>query len=225
MKYSAVIFDLDGTLINSIEDLADSANAALKKYKFDTHPIEEYKKFVGNGLRQLIKVATPQNLDDDTIYIIWKECLNIYKNNYLNKTCLYDSILNMLQELKKLGIKMAVCTNKPDKIANEIVHKLIGSQYISVTYGERDGIPRKPDPASLIEAAKFLAVEPEKVIYVGDSGVDMICGNRAGMYSVGVLWGFREKEELVESGAQILLSNPMELIDFVKKVNCYSDKH
>ena len=215
MKYSAVIFDLDGTLINSLEDLADSGNEALTKFGFSSHPTDAYKKFIGNGLRQMMKVAAKKEIDDCLVDMLWKECRNVYNKNYLKKTCLYDNVHKMLKELKKLEIKMAVCTNKPDKLANEVVDKLIGRDYIDVVYGERDGIPRKPDPTSLFEAARYLGIAPENIIYMGDSGVDMICGKRAGMLTAGALWGFRDKEELVECGAKILLETPMELLDFL----------
>lgn len=215
MKYSAVIFDLDGTLINSLEDLADSGNEALTKFGFSSHPADAYKKFIGNGLRQMMKAAARKEIDDCLVDMLWKECRNVYNKNYLKKTCLYDNVHKMLKELKKLEIKMAVCTNKPDKLANEVVDKLIGRNYIDVVYGERDGIPKKPDPTSLFEAARYLGLAPESIIYMGDSGVDMICGKRAGMLTAGALWGFRDKEELVECGAKILLETPMELLDFL----------
>jgi phosphoglycolate phosphatase len=216
-KYSAVIFDLDGTLINSLEDLADSGNEALLKFGFSSHPAEAYKKFIGNGLRQMMKAAVQREIDEELADKLWKECKSVYSKNYLNKTCPYDNVINMLRKLKELGLKMAVCTNKPDKLANEVVEKLLGREYISVAYGEREGIPRKPDPASLNEAAKYLDVLPENTIYIGDSGVDMICGRRAGMLTAGALWGFRDREELVGSGVQILLASPMELIDYLEK--------
>jgi len=216
MKYAAVIFDLDGTLINSLEDLADSSNKALTDYGFKAHPVEAYKKFIGNGLRQLVKNACPENTDESIINVIFENARNIYNDNYLNKTRLYDNVQKMLQSLKELGIRIAVCSNKPDDFTNEIVDQLIGKDYFGVVFGERAGVPRKPDPASLLEAAKCLNVKPEETIYLGDSGGDMISAERAGMLAAGALWGFRGKQELVESGATILLSEPMELLEYIK---------
>lgn len=217
MTFTTVIFDLDGTLIDSLDDLADSANEVLAKYGLNVHPVEVYKKFIGNGMRQLIKNACPENTEASLIDAIFQDLRSIYSKNYINKTRPYDNVLNLLEKLKVLGIKMAVCSNKPDILTNEIIEKIIGKEYFGVIYGEREGVPRKPDPTSLIEAAKFLKAEPEKTIYLGDSGGDMICARNAGMYAAGALWGFREKDELTESGAQILLSNPMELLEFIKK--------
>ncbi len=219
MKYTAVLFDLDGTLINSLEDLAESANEALKKHGFKTHSTDSYKKFVGNGVRNLIKNAAPDEAEDSVVDNILEDYRIIYNKNYVNKTRAYDGIHEMLDYLKKAGIKMGVCSNKPHKPTNEIVEKLLGIEYFDVVFGEREGIPRKPDPASLIEAAEKLGVPPSQTIYVGDSGGDMESANRAGMLAVGVLWGFREKEELMECGGKILLTSPPELVEFVTGVH------
>ncbi len=215
MKYKAILFDLDGTLINSLEDLADSANEALEKHGFKTHPTESYKKFVGNGVRNLIKNAAPDGIDDTTVEKLLEDYHTIYNKNYVNKTKAYEGIPEMLDKLKKAGIKMGVCSNKPHKPTNEIVEKLLGYEYFQVVFGEREGIPRKPDPTSLIEAAQRLGVAPEQTIYVGDSGGDMESANRAKMLAAGVLWGFREEAELLACGGKILLTSPLELFDFV----------
>ncbi len=215
MEYKAVLFDLDGTLINSLEDFAESANEALINHGFKAHPKDAYKKFVGNGVRNLIKNAAPDGTDDSIIDNILHDYRIIYNNNYVNKTRVYDGICEMLESLKKAGIKMGVCSNKPHKPTNEIVEKLLGTKYFDVVFGEREGVPRKPHPASLIEAAQILGVAPEQTIYVGDIGGDMESANRAGMLATGVLWGFRDKDELIECGGKILLASPSELVDFV----------
>lgn len=217
MKYTAVLFDLDGTLINSLEDLADSANEALRKHGFGTHPTNAYKKFVGNGIRNLIKNALPDGTGDSTIDNILEDYRNIYNQNYVNKTRPYYGIHEMLESLKKLDVKMGICSNKPHKPTNEIVEKVLGKQYFEVIFGEREGVPKKPDPASLIEAAEYLGVEPGQTIYLGDSGGDMESAVRAGMLPAGALWGFRDKEELTRCGGQIILTSPIELVDFINK--------
>ncbi len=219
MKYTAVLFDLDGTLINSLHDLAESANEALKKHGFKTHPTDSYKKFVGNGVRNLIKNAAPDGIEDSVIEKILEDYRIIYDKNYVNKTRAYDGIHEMLDHLQKARIKMGVCSNKPHKPTNEIVEKLLGSEYFDVIFGEREGIPRKPDPASLIEAAEKLGVPPSQTIYVGDSGGDMESANRAGMLAAGVLWGFRGQEELIACGGKILLATPSELVDFIAGID------
>lgn len=215
MKFAAVIFDLDGTLLNSLEDLADSTNKALALHGFSEHSSEEYKLFIGNGMRQLIKNASPENTDDDKIEQILIDFRAIYIKNYINKTCPYNNIESSLRKLKEMGIRMSICSNKADKMTNEIVEKTIGKEYFDVVFGERDGVPKKPDPASLLEAAEIMKVNPGETIYIGDSGGDMISAKNAGMYAVGALWGFRSKEELENHGAQLLVSDPMELVDFI----------
>ena len=217
MKYVAVIFDLDGTLVNSLEDLADSANEALSIHGFRTHPIAAYKKFIGNGVRQLIKNAAPSSTSDTIIEKVLADYRLIYNKNYINKTKPYENILELLGILKQLNIKMAVCSNKPHEPTNKIVQEVLGQEYFEVVFGEREGIPRKPDPAALLEAAGIMGVSPEKVIYLGDSGGDMVSASNAGMYAAGALWGFREREELEEAGAQVLFTEPLELADFIKQ--------
>lgn len=217
MKYTAVIFDLDGTLIDSLEDLADSANKALTKYGFNVHPYESYKLFIGNGIRQLIKNSAPKNTEENIVDDILKDFRIIYNANYVKKTCPYNNVISLLENLKTLDIKMAICSNKADKLTKEIVQKVIGEGYFDVVYGEREGIPRKPDPASLLEAAGYMGVKPENTIYLGDSGGDMISAKNAGMFAAGALWGFRDRDELLKGGAQIILSDPMDLFGFIKE--------
>ena len=215
MKFAAVIFDLDGTLINSLEDIADSTNEALAKYGFSEQPYESYKLFIGNGMRQLMKNAVSQNTEESLIDNILKDFRVIYNRNYINKTRPYNNVVAVLEKLKQMGIRMSICSNKADKMTNEIVEKTIGKEYFDVIFGEREGVPRKPDPTSLLEAAQHMGVNPENTIYIGDSGGDMISAKNAGMLAAGALWGFRSREELVENGAQILLSDPMDLVEYI----------
>ncbi len=216
MKYEAIIFDLDGTLINSLEDLADSANEALSLHGFGTHTIAAYKKLIGNGVRQLIKSATPSDTPDNIIDKVLADYRTIYNRNYINKTKPYDNIQELLGILNQLNIKMAVCSNKPHEPTKKIVQEVLGQEYFEVIFGEREGIPRKPDPAALLEAAGIMGVSPSKVIYLGDSGGDMVSARNAGMFAAGALWGFREREELVEAGARVLFAEPLELVDFIR---------
>ncbi len=219
MGFKAVIFDLDGTLIDSLEDLADSANEALAKHGFASHPTAAYKKFVGNGVRQLIKSAVPAGTEEEIVDSILADYRIIYNNNYVNKTKPYDNIPEMLRQLKNAGIKMAVCSNKPHMPTNEIVEKVLGKDCFEVIFGEREGVPRKPDPAALLEAAEHMGITPAEVVYLGDSGGDMISARNAGMCAAGALWGFREKAELEECGSQVLFSDPLQLVEYVNRNN------
>lgn len=210
-----MIFDLDGTLVDSLEDLADSANEALHRHGFSAHPVAAYKRFIGNGVRQLVKNAVPEGTPENVAEDILTEFRVIYNNNYVNKTKPYGNVVEMLVRLKAMGIRMAVCSNKPHGPTNEIIDKLVGKEFFEVIFGEREGIPRKPDPAALLEAAGFMGVQPGETIYLGDSGGDMVSAKNAGMYAAGALWGFRDREELEENGSRVLFSDPLELVDFI----------
>ncbi len=219
MKYKAVIFDLDGTLVDSLDDIAYSANNALSMHGFNCHPTQAYRYFVGNGVRHMIKSAAPQDTGDEVIDAVLQDFRKIYNNNYINKTKPYDNIIQLLNKLQEMAVKMAVISNKLHKPTKEIVEKVIGEKYFQLVFGEREGIPRKPDPAALLEAAAIMGVKPSEAIYLGDSGSDMLCARNADMLAAGALWGFREKEELVEAGCQVLFLQPLDLIEFMNKSN------
>ena len=218
MNYKAAIFDLDGTLINSLEDLADSANAMLESYGFPTHPVEPYKYFVGNGSRKLIERCLPKEKANDPTFV--DEALERYKNIYAkhtqDKTHVYDGILEMLNELKKRNIPMGICTNKHQSAAEDIVNAMFPAGMFQSIMGDQPGLPRKPDPKKVLMIAQKFGVQPKEVAYFGDTSVDMDTARNAGFLPVGVLWGFRPKEELIEHGAKVLLETPMELFEKVK---------
>ena len=214
MKFNAVIFDLDGTLADTIDDLADSGNELLSRYNMAPHTVSEYKYFVGNGSRKLVERimpdASPEKVDEAL-----DEYKKIYDVHLLNKTKPYDGIIEMLFSLKERKVKMAVCTNKHMSAASKMIEKLFPSGMFDAFVGDRAGYPRKPDPANALYVMERIGAVPEKVAYLGDTAVDMETATRAGFLPVGVLWGFREKEELVKSGARVLLSHPMELLEKV----------
>ena len=217
MKYKAAIFDLDGTLINSLEHLADSANAMLESYGFPTHPVEPYKYFVGNGSRKLIERCLPKEQASDPAFV--DEALERYKAIYgqhtQDKTHVYDGILEMLNELKKRNIPMGICTNKHQSAAEDIVNAMFPADTFQSIMGDQKGLPRKPDPKKVLMIAEKFGVQPEEVAYFGDTSVDMDTAKNAGFLAIGVLWGFRPKEELVEHGAEVLLEQPDELFEKV----------
>ena len=214
MSYQAAIFDLDGTLIDSLEDLADSANAMLTHYGFPTHPVEPYRYFVGNGSRKLLERCLPADKGADAAFVdealaYYKEC---YAQRILNKTQPYDGIMAMLQGLQQRGIPMGICTNKHQSAADAIVGKLFPDIPFVENFGDRPGNPRTPDPQKPLQIAKEMGVAPAQVAYFGDTSVDMDTAHNAGFYACGVLWGFRPREELVEHGAQILLAQPADIL-------------
>ena len=218
MQYKAVIFDLDGTLIDSLEDLADSVNLMLEGYGFPTHDVEAYRYFVGNGSKKLMERTLPAEKasSDEFVEEALMKYKAIYKERLLEKTRPYKDVRELLTELKRRCIPLAVCTNKHNEAALTIVKILFAPDAFDEVLGDRPGFPKKPDPATPLEIAARLGVKPEEVAYLGDTSVDMETAVRAGFLPVGVLWGFRPKKELVESGAKILLETPWELLEKVE---------
>lgn len=215
MQYKAAIFDLDGTLIDSLADLADSANEMLASYGFPTHPVDPFRYFVGNGSRKLIERCLPESKQGDAAFVTealakYKAC---YEKNLLHKTRPYDGIREMLQTMQQKGIPLGICTNKHQSAATAIVDTFFPAGTFMDNIGDRDGLPRKPDPQKVLLIASHMGVKPAEVAYFGDTSVDMDTAQNAGFLAVGVTWGFRPKEELEEHGAKVLLNHPQELFE------------
>lgn len=218
MMYRAAIFDLDGTLLNTLADLADSGNELLASYGMPPHPTDAYRYFVGNGSRKLMERILP-SFSPGQIDEALARYKTIYERRLTEKSIPYDGILEMLAELKTRGVRLAVCTNKHISAAEILLRKYFPNGTFDAFDGDRPGMPRKPDPAHVLFLLGKLDIPPEETAYFGDSGVDMQTAKSAGVLPVGVLWGFREKDELVENGAEILLSHPSELLKTVDFVN------
>ena len=215
----AVLFDLDGTLVNSIDDLADSCNYALEKLGLPTHETEKFRYFVGNGIPDLMKRILPDDKKDTEIYdeifkIFWER----YSNHFVDKTCAYEGIEDLLTQLRKMGMKLAVISNKAEVFTLQVVEKTLGNRFDEV-YGKREGYPTKPDPRLTLELMKKLGVSPEECVLVGDSGMDMAASVNAGCIGIGALWGFRTKEELQSNGAVYVAQKPMQVIEIIKEIN------
>ena len=218
MAYRAAVFDLDGTLLNTLADLADSGNELLASYGMAPHPEPAFRYFVGNGSRKLMERILPGKSPEqiDEALARYKA---IYEKHLTAKTTPYAGISETLSALKARGVRMAVCTNKHISAAEALIRKYFPADTFDTFEGDRPGVPRKPDPAHVRIVLEKMGVMPEETVYLGDSGVDMQTAVNAGALPVGVLWGFREKDELMENGVQILLSKPSELlekVDFVK---------
>ena len=209
-----VVFDLDGTLANSIEDIADSMNIVLAEKGFPTHDYDTYKTFVGRGLKALVENALPDSVNDESIL---EACFNrmmiVYDENCITKTCLYPGIAELLTELQKRDIKIGIFSNKANELTQKVVNALLADWALEMVIGAGGDIPRKPNPKGAILISTKMRIAPEEMMYVGDSGVDMQTAENSGMYAAGVLWGFRDMEELLENGARILVENPMDLLD------------
>lgn len=215
MKFRAAIFDLDGTLIDSLNDIADSMNHVLSKHGFPIHPAEDYRFFVGEGMRVLVTRALPEGFSDQKLI---DQCTDQMKNEYAlrwdRKTRIYEGILPLLTFLQSQGLILSVLSNKPHEFTVKIVENYFGCSVFKCIMGA--GIfPSKPDPASALNIAKSLGIKPSEVIYIGDSAVDMKTAKSAGMFACGCLWGFREREELVENGADLVVENPEILMRYL----------
>lgn len=218
MVYRAAVFDLDGTLLNTLADLADSGNELLASYGMAPHPEPAFRYFVGNGSRKLMERILPGKSPEQIDEALGRYKA-IYEKHLTAKTTPYAGISETLSALKARGVRMAVCTNKHISAAEALIRKYFPADTFDAFEGDRPGVPRKPDPAHVRIVLEKMGVMPEETVYLGDSGVDMQTAVNAGTLPVGVLWGFREKDELMENGAQILLSKPSELlekVDFVK---------
>ena len=213
MAYRAVLFDLDGTLLDGLEDIASSANRVLGHFGFPQHELVAYKYFVGDGMEALALRILPSSHRDATTVAKVVACIDSeYSQHWLDTTRPYDGIPELLQALTVRSIKMAVLSNKPDDFAKPMVFRLLPHWRFEVVLGARPSVPRKPDPAAALEIAEHLNIFPSEFLYLGDTDTDMKTAEAAGMCPIGVLWGFRTADELVASGAKALISNPIDLL-------------
>lgn len=214
MKYHTIIFDLDGTLLDTLDDLADSMNAVLSQNGYPVREREEIRRFVGNGVGLLVERALPSDVSKQQQETCLVEFREHYNKNMKNKTKLYDGILTVLQELKKKEIKMAVVSNKYDLAVKNLIGEWFpGLISKELAIGEREGIRKKPAPDSVLEALRLLKSEKEGSIYIGDSDVDIQTAENAGLFSVGVTWGFRDRKILQEAGAKKILDRPSQILE------------
>lgn len=214
----AVLFDLDGTLVNSIEDLAASTNFALRKFGYLTHETEKYKYFVGDGIPKLIERALPENSrDNETRAKVLDSFMEHYRLHFADKTAVYEGINQLLDSLKGMGLKLAVVSNKAQEMALTVVEKLLGGKFDTVS-GKQEGFPTKPDPALTLKIIGELGVTPQECVLVGDSGMDAAAAVNAGCIGIGVLWGFRTKDELLQNGANYIAEKPHQIIGILKEI-------
>jgi len=215
--FQAIILDVDGTLLDTIQDLADSMNSTLRHFGFPIHELQKYKYFVGDGLENLVRRSLPDSAKIDPVLL--SQCIAMmqqtYERNWNVKSRPYPGIPELLDALTARGMKMAVLSNKPHDLTQKVIEMLLPSWRFEAVMGERPPIPRKPDPSSALEIASRLGVEPAGFLYMGDTATDMRTANAAGMYAVGALWGFRNAEELIESGAKKLIAKPAELLELL----------
>jgi phosphoglycolate phosphatase len=212
-----VIFDLDGTLINSIYDIADATNNALAELKCPVHEVKCYYRFVGDGALDLIRRALPEKMrDNDTILKTRALFEKYYKENYLSKTKPYDGIPELLQKLRMSDIKLAVLSNKPHSFTEKIV-KAFWQDTFDIIQGNIPDIPKKPDPVAVHIIMQKLDIDKNDTLFIGDSDVDILTAKGAEIKSVGCLWGYRTKEELIKTGADYIAKAPLDILNFIKR--------
>ncbi|MBM7865974.1 HAD hydrolase-like protein [Heliobacterium gestii] len=216
MAYKAVLFDLDGTLLDTLADLADSMNRVLARAGFPVHPVDAYRYFVGDGLATLVKRVLPEDCcDDETQRRCLAEMQSEYGQHWAVKTGPYAGVVDMIDGLASRGLPMAVLSNKPHDWTVEMTDYYFPQRPFSIVFGQRPSVPKKPDPSGALEIAERLRFAPADILYLGDTNTDMQTATGAGMAAIGVLWGFRPAGELLSSGAQRLIGHPSEIFQVI----------
>lgn len=220
--YQLAIFDLDGTLLNTLEDLADSTNYVLSLHGYPVRTIEEVRSFVGNGIRRLIEQAVPEGVETEIIDKLFEEFIPYYQKHCADKTRPYDGILELLQNLKQQGVKLAVVSNKADHAVKELCDNYF-SGLLEVSVGERVGIRRKPAPDTVNEVLQLLQMDRTQAVYIGDSEVDVETARNAKMDCIAVDWGFRDADCLQNAGAKVIVSTTKQVENYIMVTiqSCY----
>jgi phosphoglycolate phosphatase len=216
MKFKGIIFDLDGTLVNSLEDIANAMNSVLIDLDYPTHSYEEYQYFIGSGLRNLVSKSLPVYHNDETqIERCYQLMVEVYSDKCTYQTKPYNGIVELLDYLIAHNIKLSVFSNKSDELTKKIVAALFPG-YFNPVVGLSIESLKKPNPFEAMKISKTLGLQPEEMIFVGDSGIDMQTATNANMFAVGVSWGYRPEEELIANGANQILKHPFDLIQILK---------
>jgi len=217
LEFRAVLFDLDGTLLDTLADLANSMNFVLDRLGFAGHPQESYRYFVGDGIEMLVRRSLPQALLTDSLV---REGIELMRRQYgahwAEKTRPYPGIKELLHNLQKEKIELSVLSNKPHSMTVKVVNHFFSPHCFSAVYGARPQVAKKPSPDGALVLAEELGISPGHFLYLGDTSIDMRTAKAAGMFAIGAAWGFRTVEELVESGADAVARHPLEIMSFLK---------
>ena len=216
MEKDTILFDLDGTLLNTMGDLHNAFNYAIGVFGFAPRTIDEIQSFVGNGVERAIELALPHKVDEATFNKIYDEFVAYYRNNMTVETKPYDGILEMLEELKQKGYKLGVVSNKYDSGVKELCEYYF-SEYVSVAIGEGGDVVCKPDTSGVEKACRLLDSDLGRTIYVGDADTDINTAKNGGMPCISVLWGYRDKEFLVENGGNLFADEPKDIVKIIEK--------
>lgn len=209
------IFDLDGTLVNSIADLANAVNQTLRQMHYPTHPLERFYQFVGNGVQKLCERALPENATSEDQTFLLTHFSAYYESHCLQYTVPYHNIPAALEQLKSAGIQLAAASNKPQRFTEKIIHHFFGDDTFAVICGSCETRPKKPAPDIIFEIMQQLHTEKAQTIFIGDSNVDIMTAANASISSIGCTWGFRGREELIAAGANFLADDPAQLPDLI----------
>ena len=215
MKVKGVIFDLDGTLLDTLEDLADAANATLTHFGFPVHPVDSYRYFVGEGLKTLTQRIIPgSSATDAELSEYMQKFGEIYSRNWNAHSAPCSGIPEMITALLSAGLRLAVLSNKPHEFTKICVNEFFTEDSFSFVLGQREGVAKKPDPAGALELAGEMGLSVDEILYIGDTATDMQTGNRAGMKTIGVEWGFRDRSELESNKAWRIVATPDEVVQY-----------
>lgn len=213
-----LIFDLDGTLLNTLGDLCFCGNHILEKHGFPTHPLDAYRYFVGNGIMKLVERMLPENAREPSyMNRIYAEYMSFYQQHKMDTTAPYEGIVPLVDELSARGILSAVASNKAHEAMDELMQHYFPHTAFSVILGKRPNVPPKPAPDIVFDILSQTQVQASEALYLGDTAVDMETARRAGVKKIGALWGFRTQEELLAAGADFLAASPAEVLDIVRK--------
>lgn len=216
MKFKGVIFDLDGTLVDSLEDIAESMNKVLISYGFASHDLQAYKYFIGNGIKNLVREALPQGSREDSLVSkCFDSMMKEYRECCIVKTRPYGGIRELFDELAIQNIRLAVFSNKVDELTKKVVTTFFPTTHFEIVIGATPDRPRKPNPEGAFLISERLRIPPSELLYLGDTGVDMQTATHAKMYAVGALWGYRTAKELTLNGAKSLIDHPLDLLNIL----------
>ena len=216
-KTTAALFDLDGTLVDSLQDIAASMNEVLADRGMPVHPTDAYRIFVGDGMEKLVRRCLPSELDASSALCsdMVQDMKTTYATHWKNTTAPYPGIREMLEALQKAGLRIGILSNKPQAFTVETVKYIFPEVDFSIVRGAREGIPIKPAPDGVLDILSVWGVKPEEVLYVGDTNTDMQTGKNSGMPTVGVTWGFRDRKELEDCGADWVVDTPSDILKIV----------
>ena len=218
-KFEAVIFDLDGTLLNTLQDIADSVNSVLNRYDHPTHKLDDYRIFVGAGVRKLVERAFPEDIfQNNSLEYFVDEIISAYDNFCDRSTFPYDGVHELLSALSEYNISMSICTNKPQLMAEKTVHAHLSEWMFDHVIGIDNFTPAKPHPVGVNRIIESQSIVRNKFLFVGDSDTDMATAQNARISGIGVSWGFRKKQELIKSSALAVIDHPLELLEYFDSI-------